>query len=229
MKTIALIPARRGSKRLSGKNMALLNGFPLLWYAIRGAKDSGIFDEIVVSTDWADCVQLAENMGVNVLLRPDALCTDMAHDYEWVRHALGAYPGFDIFVILRPTSPFRTGETIKRAMAQFLTGKVCDSLRAVEPTKAHPGKSWILRNGNMMDPYTHTRIMGFPSHDMATQSLIPVHCQNGCIHIAWVKTLEGGNYSGRAIKGFLTEGNEGIDINTEQDLQYAEWLMRKKG
>jgi CMP-N,N'-diacetyllegionaminic acid synthase len=139
-KAIALIPARKGSARVPGKNMILLNGRPLLWYAIRGAKESGQFDRIVVSTDWNECVTLAENMGVDALLRPDELCTDQAHDYQWVRHAIDAHPSYDAFVILRPTSPFRTAETIKRAMDEFIRVP-CDSMRAVERTTAHPKRA----------------------------------------------------------------------------------------
>lgn len=224
MKTIALIPARKGSARVPGKNMALLNGRPLLWYAIRGAKESGQFDRIVVSTDWNECVTLAENMGVDALLRPDELCTDQAHDYQWVRHAIDAHPSYDAFVILRPTSPFRTAETIKRAMDDFRCIP-CDSMRAVEKTTAHPKKSWDV-DGVYMFPYEEGDRGGFPYYDLATQMLGPVYVQNGCIHIAWTATLEKfGNVSGERIRPFFTEGNEGVDINTPQDLEYAKWLM----
>jgi CMP-N-acetylneuraminic acid synthetase len=225
MRIIGLIPTRRGSKRLPGKNMALLNGKPLLWYAIDAAKRSGIFDEIVVSTDWLQCVTLAENMGVNALLRPPELCTDTAHDYQWVKHALDNYLGFDVFVILRPTSPFRTADTIKRAMEAFKS-RPCDSMRAVEKTSAHPLKSWKLWNGEIV-PYKEKSINGFPCYDLSTQSLGEVYVQNGCIHVAWVKTLEYGNVSGKTIRPFFTEGREGVDVNNEFDLIFAETLLQK--
>lgn len=226
MKTIALIPARKGSSRVPGKNMALLNGRPLLWYAINGAKESGVFDEIAVSTDWPDCMQLAENMGVGAILRPSDLCTDQAHDYQWVRHALEARPGFDLFVILRPTSPFRTAATIRRAMDEFFLAP-CDSMRAVERTTAHPKKSWDV-DGLYMFPYEEGDFNGFPYYDLATQMLGPVYVQNGCIHIAWTATLEKfGNVSGERIRPFFTEGHEGVDINTPEDLEFAEWLIER--
>ncbi len=229
MKIIGLIPARKGSKRIPGKNMALLGGKPLLQWAIEGAYE--VFqgeDEIVVSTDWDECISLAQRMGVAAIDRPPELCTDVSHDYEWVRHALDAFPGFDVFVILRPTSPFRTAETIKRAMREFLDGPPCDSMRAVERTPAHPKKSWELGNVYMY-PYDFGDLNGFPYHDLSTQSLGDVYVQNGCIHIAWTATLEKyGNVSGELIRPFFTEGNEGIDINTKQDLEFAEWLMGRK-
>lgn len=234
MRIIGLIPARKNSKRVPGKNMALLNGKPLLQYAIEGAKESKIFLEIVVSTDWDECIELAENPGINAIRRPDEFCLDTSHDYEWVNHAINAFPGFDIFIILRPTSPFRTGETIKRAMDLFLAEPQCDSLRAIEPTRAHPGKSWIeweWDGKGIIKPYTEVDgyfyKLGVSSFDLPTQSLHPVYSQNGCIHIAWTKTLEKyGNVSGVNIKGYVTQGDEGVDINTLDDLAYAEWIMK---
>jgi len=226
-KIIALIPARRGSKRVPGKNMALLNGKPLLQYAIEGAKQAKVFQEIVVSSDWDECLALADALGVSLLQRPDELCQDSSHDYEWVCHAIDNFLGFDVFVILRPTSPFRTHFTIIKALFEF-TAYQCDSLRAVEKTGHHPRKSWVLHNGYIM-PLFFDQVNGFPGFDMSTQSLGDVYCQNGCIHIAWTQTLEKyGNVSGEVIRPFFTEGVEGHDINTMDDLLYAEWLMGRE-
>lgn len=229
MKIIGLIPARAGSKRLPGKNLALLAGKPLLWWAIRHAQASREFDRLVVSSDWPECLELADSLDVDGIVRPPELCADASHDFEWVRHALDALPGFDIFVILRPTSPFRTAETIRRAIAQFLAEPMADSMRAVERTTAHPRKSWELLPDGRMTPYFSAKINGFPGFDLSTQSLGDVYCQNGCIHVAWTATLEKfGNVSGERIKPFFTEGREGVDINNPEDLQYAEWLMGRK-
>lgn len=238
MKIIGLIPARGGSKRISGKNMRLLGGKPLLQWAIEGAIKSQRFDEIVVSTDWDACKELVFDlqqptttgpMTLNWLDRPPELCADASHDFEWVNHALDAFPGFDLFVILRPTSPFRTAETINRAVAQFLSEPYADSMRAVEKTTAHPKKSWAMGESGLMYPYEDVTIGGFPSYDLSTQSLGDVYCQNGCIHVAWTATLEKfGNVSGERIKPFFTEGREGVDINNPEDLEYAEWLIGRK-
>jgi len=215
----------KNSKRVPGKNLVLLGGKSLLQWTIEAAKESGVFDEIVVSTDWLECMYLAVDRLVRIVERPPELCTDTAHDYQWVQHALSHFPGFDIFVILRPTSPFRTAATIRRAMDEFL--KIpCDSMRAVEKTTAHPQKSWEIMESGFMYPYDEGAIDGFPYFDLSTQSLGPVFCQNGCIHIAWTEVLtKYGNVSGEVIRPFFTEGNEGVDINTPNDLDYAEWLI----
>jgi N-acylneuraminate cytidylyltransferase len=207
--------------------MALLGGKPLLQWAIEAAKGSGVFEQIVVSSDWPECLAMARLNMIASIARPPELCQDASHDYEWVKHALDAFPGFDIFVILRPTSPFRTAETIKRAMKEFLAVP-CYSMRAVERTTAHPKKSWELGNV-FIYPYDSGEINGISYYDLPTQSLGDVYVQNGCIHIAWIATLQKfENVSGDMIRPFYTEGREGIDINTKQDLEFAEWLTGRK-
>jgi N-acylneuraminate cytidylyltransferase len=225
MKILGIIPGRSGSKRVPKKNMAMLGGKSLLQRAIDGAIEAGCFDEIVISSNWNECLTLAKENGVRALRRPDELCRDESHDYEFVKHTLDKYQGFDCFAILRPTSPFRTGATINRALWTFFDME-CDSLRAVGPTVNHPRKSWWLQDGYLR-PYSGTSpVNGFPAYDMPTQALGPVYCQNGCIHIAWTEVIERyGNVSGKQIRAFLTEGYEGLDINSPADLAFAEMLM----
>jgi N-acylneuraminate cytidylyltransferase len=227
MRILGLIPARAGSKRVKGKNMAMLNGKPLLQYTIDAAKAYGLFNEIVVTSNWDMCLTLAKENGIRALNRPAKLCRDESHDFEFVKHALGRFPYFDVFVILRPTSPFRTGKTIKRAMDTFLD-RECDSLRAVGPTCNHPRKSWRVADGYLKAYHRNDKVDGFPAYDMPTQALGPVYCQNGCIHVAWTYTVaKHDNVSGRVIRAFFTEGLEGLDINTPADLAFAEYLIER--
>lgn len=246
MKILGLIPARKGSKRIPGKNMALLNGQPLLRYTVDEALKSDIFDKIIVSTDWDMVASFVEteysrcmyDTNIWILRRPPELCTDAAHDYQWVRHALDHYPDFDIFVILRPTSPFRTAETIRNAFRVF--DPACDSVRAVGPTKSHPGKSWTVHEDGKA-PVTDEQLYKIepfflPSpfcfvqtYDLPTQSLDKVYCQNACIQIAHTGVVEKyKNVTGVNVIPYFTTGNEGIDINEPSDLAYAEWIMRGK-
>ena len=232
MKIIGLIPARKGSKRIPGKNLKLLGGKSLVRRAIEGAHKSRVFEQIIVSTDWDECAAAAVLSHAGFIERPSDLSGDDSHDFEWVKHALNLMPGFDIFIILRPTSPFRTKDTIIRALNKFIAYQPADSLRAVERTSAHPGKSWVL-SGDYMRPLQHLPVFnGVACYDMPTQaleSIETVYSQNGCIHIGWVSNIERyGNVSGNTILPYFTQGDEGIDINTPEDLQYAGWLMDQK-
>src|ERR1051325_3707005 len=114
---VALIPARQGSKRVPGKNIRFLNGHPALAYTIPPALESGVFDAVLVSTDSDETAAIARYYGAEVpFLRPAAFATDTSPDIEWVDYTLRELNTrgrrWDAFSLLRPTSPFRTPDTI---------------------------------------------------------------------------------------------------------------------
>src|SRR5512138_838325 len=134
---VALIPARSGSKRIADKNIRELNGHPLIAYSIAAALQSGIFSAVVVSTDSEQYAEIARQYGAEVpFLRPLEMAGELSLDIEWIEHALLKLReqdrDFECFSILRPTSPFRLPETIRRAWQEFLAEEGVDSLRAVE-------------------------------------------------------------------------------------------------
>src|SRR5689334_1046627 len=121
---IALIPARHGSKRVPGKNTRVLKGHPTLAYTIAPAIESGVFDAVIVSTDSEETAAIARHYGAEVpFLRPAAFATDTSPDIEWVEYTIRELANrgrrWDAFSLLRPTSPFRTADTIRRAWRQF--------------------------------------------------------------------------------------------------------------
>jgi CMP-N,N'-diacetyllegionaminic acid synthase len=142
---VALIPARGGSKRVPGKNVRTLGGHPMIAFTIAAAAGSGVFESVIVSTDSDDVAQIARDYGAEVpFLRPSALAGDTSPDIEWLEHLLNELRArgrtWDCFSLLRPTSPFRTAETIRRAWARFTAQQGVDSLRAVEKCTQHPGE-----------------------------------------------------------------------------------------
>src|SRR5574339_1249249 len=144
---VAFIPARLGSKRVPGKNIRPLAGHPMLAYTIGPALESRVFDAVIVSTDSEEIAAIARHYGAEVpFLRPAALAGDTSPDIEWVEHTLAELRTqgrtWDCFSLLRPTSPFRSADTIRRAWNRFLAQEEVDSLRAVEKCAQHPGKMW---------------------------------------------------------------------------------------
>ena len=230
LKAVALIPARSGSVRVPDKNVRRLNGHPLIAYTIAAARGSGVFDAVVVSTDSEDYARIARHYGAEVpFLRDAAIAGSTSPDIEWVRHALDALEGqgrsFDAFSILRPTSPFRKPETIQRAWAAFTSAEGVDSLRAVEPVSQHPGKMWVIRGGRMT-PLMPLNPEGPPWHSQQMASLPKVHVQNASLEIAWTDMARRtGSIAGSVLVPFLTEGDEGVDINGPQDWFWAEHLI----
>ena len=227
---VALIPARAGSKRLPGKNVRRLAGHPLIAYTIAAARQSGVFSDVVVSTDSPDYAAIARHYGAEVpFLRAQQLAGDLSPDIEWVEEMLvglrGAGRHYDCFSLLRPTSPFRQPETIRRAWGEFLAETGVDSLRAVEKCKQHPGKMWVLR-GKRMVPLLPLGPAEQPWHSSQYQSLPEVHVQNASLEIAWSRVVfDGRTIAGQVLAPFLTQGYEGFDVNSPQDWQLAESLV----
>lgn len=231
MKTIdALIPARGGSKRVPGKNMKPLCGKPLLDYTVLASVKAGIFRKIVVSTDDFNTGTYIRNRGLSVHRRPQELATDTSLDVEWIKHYLdGCESKPDYFMILRPTSPFRTAETIIRAWDLWQrAGSEVDSLRAVSRATQHPGKMWTIRNDRMMPLMNYPPANGHDSWNMPTQALPEVWIQNASLEIGQTRhVLTRNTVSGWKIMPFYTHGLEGFDINTPEDWAMAEYYVRE--
>jgi CMP-N,N'-diacetyllegionaminic acid synthase len=223
-RAVALIPAREGSTRVPGKNVRALAGHPLIAYSIAAARESGVFDGVVVSTDGERTAEIARHYGADVPgLRPADLAGATSPDIEWVEHVLGLLPAFDAFAILRPTSPFRGAATIARAWRQFLEhGGRIDSIRAVEPCRQHPGKMWVIHDDDLMTPLL-PQPDELPFHSRQYAALPPVHVQNSSLEMAWTRVVtEDQTIAGRRVAPFFTEGLEGFSIDYPDDFERAE-------
>ncbi|EIA0386476.1 acylneuraminate cytidylyltransferase family protein, partial [Campylobacter jejuni] len=113
--TLAIIPARAGSKGIKNKNLALLHDRPLLYYTINAAKNSKYVDKIVLSSDGDDILEYGQTQGVDVLKRPKELALDDTTSDKVVLHTLSFYKDYENIVLLQPTSPLRTNVHIDEA------------------------------------------------------------------------------------------------------------------
>jgi CMP-N,N'-diacetyllegionaminic acid synthase len=222
---VALIPARAGSKRVPGKNMRLLAGKPLIQHTIDLAKSVEEFTDVIVSTDDVLTKILALAAGCAVHDRQVDHATDTAPDYLWVSDVLAGRTE-DLFCILRPTSPFRTRSTIRRAYAELIASEA-HSIRGVRPVREHPGKMWAF-HGRMMRPLVpnvHPDLT--PWHSSPTQTLPPYYVQTASIEIGWRwMVAQTQTISGHLIAPFLCDHLESLDINSEDDFTEAERLAR---
>lgn len=233
---IGFIPARSGSKRIKDKNIRPLGGHPLIAYSIVSALESEIFSHVMVSTDSEKYAQIARYYGAEVpFLRPVEYTSATSPDIEWMRYTLKKLKEegevYDCFAILRPTSPFRKAETIQRAWQQFLADGKADSLRAVEKCSQHPAKMWIVdKKKNRMEPVMkNPNPTGTPWHSQQYLSLPEVFVQNASLEIAWTRcVIKENSISGKNIMPFFTQGDEGVDVNTEYDWYYAEKLLQEE-
>lgn len=227
MKILALIPARGGSKRLPGKNIKSLGGRPLIAWTINAAHESGVCTYVKVSTDDPAIADVARQYGASVpCLRPTELATDTAGSVDVVLHALDIHEAehgaVDGLILLQPTSPFRTPETIRRGVEQFAEKGGCHPIVSVSPAANHP--AWCFRiKGSRMEP-----ILGWEALQTRSQDLETAWTLNGAIYVISPARL-------RAERTFLVpdtlpllmdDPNEAIDIDTPADWAMVELLEK---
>lgn len=224
-----LIPARAGSKRCPGKNTRLLGGKPLIEWTIETAEAANVA-KIIISTD-DPVVRKIAHRRVSCHERHPDHATDTATDFSWVHHC-SPFIKTPYFAILRPTSPFRTASTIRRAFAA-LVGSRAHSVRAVERvTHPHPCKMWTFDAGaKTMQPVIRGCLQdGTPYHSSPTQSLPAVYAQNSSLEVAATWVISGTKtISGYHVAPFLTEADEGFSIDTEDDWDAAEAIVLMRG
>lgn len=230
MNAVALIPARKGSKRLPGKNRRPFCGKPLIWYTVQAAKESGCFANIVISTDDEAIIEFLRGDAVcTVLPRPAALAGDEVPMADVVLHALeelekrGRTP--DVITLLQPTSPLRTAEDIKQAVYLFQTHRPrVASVVSVCPANPHPAWMFRLRDDGCLAPWDASGLRS----GYQRQRLEPVYALNGAIYITDVETF-------RREKTFFVDPclpyvmprERSVDIDDEGDFAIAEYLCQR--
>ena len=222
MRLLALVPARAGSKRLPGKNIRLLGGKPLIVWSIEVAKSVAGICDVLVSTDDPAIAAVCEKAGALVpWLRPAELATDTASSVDVALHALGWYESekgaVDGLLLLQPTSPFRTRETISKAIALFEKEHGKHPVTSVSPASCHP--AWCFRlNTQCMEPF-----LGWKNSKTRSQDLEPAYMLNGALYLIAPQILR------RNLSFLATDcrpivmGNaiECVDIDTELDWRVA--------
>lgn len=144
--SIAIITARGGSKRIPHKNIKEFCGKPIITYSIEAALKSGLFDEVMVSTDDAEIARIAREVGAQVpFMRSNESAGDYASTDDVLMEVLEAYKAqgreFDTFCCLYPTAPFVTEEKLKKAMDLL---KKADSVMPVVKFSFPPQRCMVM-------------------------------------------------------------------------------------
>jgi len=224
VKILALIAARGGSKRVPGKNVRLLGGNPLIVWSINVVKEIPDICDILVSTDDANIADIARRAGAFVpWLRPSELASDLASSVDVSLHALDWYEDargkVDGLLLLQPTSPFRSRETVVRGIELFRVNH--RSVLGVSPALSHP--MWCLHiDGKSIRPF-----VGSGGMHQRSQDLPPAYVLNGAFYLIEPGELrkQRSFYGDAAMPLIIDEPAESIDIDTEWDWKIAEALL----
>jgi CMP-N-acetylneuraminic acid synthetase len=217
---LAVIPARGGSKGVPRKNIRLLNGKPLLVYAIEEAKKCQYINRIVVSSDDYEILKIAEKAGAEPILRPEQIATDTASTEDVLIHAVNYLKKkynyqTDIVVTLPPTSPLRTAATINKCI-KFLLETGADSVLTVNKD--------LSCFGTMGENGVFKHLWQYPRR---RQDRKPIFKENSAVYVTKKETLfKKKCVLGDDLRGVIIEDVEAIDINTEFDFYLAEYLIK---
>ncbi|MDC1060364.1 pseudaminic acid cytidylyltransferase [Alphaproteobacteria bacterium] len=157
MKSIAIIPARIGSKRIKEKNIKKFNNFPIISYPIKIAQNSNLFDKIIVSTDSNKIANIASKYGAEVpFLRPKKISDDYSHSNEVVKHSLEFYRKYKInfkyVCCIYPTAPFIKQSYLKKGLSYIKNKKINFAFPIVKYN--YPiQRSLKINNTNLVKPF----------------------------------------------------------------------------
>lgn len=224
MSSIAIIPARSGSKGVPDKNIKLLNGKPLIAYTIEAAKASGVFDEIMVSTDSPEYAEIAEKYGAEVpFLRSNENAVDTANTWDTVEEVLRKYEElgkeFDDFCLLQPTSPLRTAEDIIKAYLEFNSK---NAVAVVSVCECEHSPLWC----NTLDDSMELKEFIRPQNYFQRQKLKKFYRINGAIYIVNRREFMKNQFIYRdGSFAYIMSNERSVDIDSLLDFKVAEAII----
>lgn len=230
-RTVAVIPARGGSKGVPGKNLRVFNGRSLLARAIDCANQASVVDLVVVSTDDEHIAAEAEAAGATIVHRPPALATDTAPTAPAVVHAVDSLglEGFDNVVLLQPPAPLRTGRDVEQAIILLSGAGSANGLAQIDSVvsvykvgDSHPGRMYRLGHEGELRAL-------FPAQEqLSRQDLPPVYHRNGAIYATRVASVLSSNslLTGR-IGAYVMDGRWTVNIDDPEDLIAAELIISR--
>ena len=219
-KTIAIIPARGGSKRLPNKNSLLLGNYPLLVHSILFAQaNNEIIDEIYVSTDDDEIKEIVIQYGAKVIDRPLAISGDFEPTITAVQHVLESInEPVENVVLLQPTNPLRPTGLLKECFVSFEQSNA-DSLFTVSQNHHKLGK---ITNDTFV-PFNY-------EIGQRSQDLEPLFFENGLLYITKTSAiLDDKIITENAFPYVVNHIFANVDIDTKEDFDYAEYLLVKMG
>lgn len=224
---LAIIPARSGSKGLKDKNIKNLNGKPLIAHTIEAANQSGVFNDIVVSTDSEEYANISIDHGATVpFLRPAELASDSSNSIDTIIYTINQLKkgniSYDYFVLLQPTSPLRDAKDIKNAINLLFERKAL-SLVSVCKTEHSPLIMNTLNKSLAMDNFLSNEF------NKRRQELPEYYRVNGAIYLSEVKHfLQCKNFYNKGSFAYVMDQKNSIDIDSEIDFELAKILMKYK-
>ena len=220
MKILVVIPARGGSKGIPRKNVRLMNGKPLISYAIQTAKSSSFSPDVYVSTDSTEIADISSNYGAKIIDRNQTLAGDMVTLDPVIYDALVRCEKenkctYDLIITMQPTSPLTSVETLDAAIQKFIDEKYNTLLSVINK----PHLSWTEKEDKIVPAYEKR---------LNRQQLPKNYLETGAFVIVDRKSISENSRFGEKVGVFEVPEKEAIDIDDATDWVMTESLMKKK-
>lgn len=233
MTTIAIIPARAGSKGIKRKNLRIILGKTLVEWSILHALNAKTVERVLVSSDSQEIREIAIKAGAEApFLRPSLLAGDevldhpvFVHALDWLNSNEGTVP--EIVVHLRPTAPYREEGWIDAAVAALTNNPTADAVRSVSEVIQHPYRVFELNGEGLLVPVMLDR---HPAPDLMRRQDLPVmYFYNCVIDVTRASTiLHKHSMTGERLFPWIMAAEDVLDIDTPRDLAFAEWFMNQR-
>lgn len=227
-KRIAVISARGGSKGIPRKNIMDIAGKPLIAYSIEAgleAKEKGILDKVIVSTDDEEIAEISRQYGAEVpFMRPEELASDSAKSVDLLIHAAEFYRNqgvvYDDMLLLQPTTPMRTGQDIIDAFAIY-DAEGADSLISCYQEEYICDLVTYYKDGDEAVPVN-------PKHNAGVrrQELPDLYVRNGAIYISNIEyMIREHKIFGGKLAMYVMPKERSVNIDTYYDVELARFLV----
>lgn len=220
-RVLAVITARGGSKGVPRKNVLPFRGRPLIHWTIAAAQASAHIDRLILSSDDAEIIAAAEGAGCEApFVRAPELSSDEASSVDVVLDAVDRAPGFDLVVLLQPTSPLRAARDIDGALDQLVRANAPSAV-SVSAAAIHP---WLIfgEDGGRLTAYAPPP----EGASLRRQDLPPAWTLNGAVYAAEIDWLRRGRTFVRPgeTAAYVMPDDRSVDIDTLEDFRAAEAL-----
>lgn len=221
MKALAVIPARSGSTRLINKNIYQLKDKPLMRWITEAVVKSECFEKILISTDNDLYFDAVSNLPVERHVRPEAHATTKATVLDAMIDLMQSQSGYDAFAYFLPTCPFVSADDIKRGFKTLVDGG-CDSVVSMTEIPETIQLACLMSQDNSVLPVFDNLESGLTN----SKFIKKYHKPSGAFYMAmWDYLLENKNFFKGSTKGVIIPPERSVDINTLQDLKYAESIV----
>ena len=215
MNILAVIPARAGSKGIPNKNIRIVGGHPLVYYAIKNALDSKFITNVIVTTD-SDAVRIiADQMGAMCKVRNPELCGDAITLDAVIADAIPENKNWDYIITMQPTSPTLQVATLDKAIEFAIKEDLDTVISAINS----PHLSWGEKNGKKIPNYTER---------LNRQYLPPCYMETGAFVISKRTVVTPKTRIGENVDIFEVPEDEAQDVDTFEDLRSVAATLEKQ-